>query len=142
MIEHPWENQAFIKLTKVQIEALVKHLEDIGIPILSLDEDKEMLEQFEEGLCIIKNKKKPTVFDRIDEIDFGNDNVSLNGVKHFEYSWDDQNDDGAGYEKLDSENSQGGGHHYAGVYHPNVYCETINGDGGPGVCKHCGCTLF
>lgn len=50
-------------------------------------------------------------------------------------------------EKLDRKNIPNekgltGGLSFSGVYHPNVVCETIQGDSNPGICKHCGITLF
>jgi hypothetical protein len=137
-IEHPWKDQIFVKLSKAELQSVLDSLGNAA--------DEVLITKLKDGLSYIKTKKQPTVFDRLDELDFTGGNIHLDGVADFSYSWHDPDGTKAGYEKLDSTNvlnekGQAGGHHYSGVYHPDVICETIHGDG-PGICKHCGITLF
>ena len=152
MADYGWQNTAFIKLSIEElllIEAKLGLARDNVFPPESWP--VSLHERIKQAKEVISTKKAPTVFDRLDQLDLGQatamDNIPLQGLDRFEYSWQTQNPDGAGYEKLVSKNKphpdrrgSGGGHEYSGVYHPDVVCETVRGDGGPGICRHCGTT--
>jgi hypothetical protein len=150
-LEHPWKDQAFAKLKKFQIQTLMQLIKDDQIKMESQSQPPatayalydDLLDTLEESLALIERKTQPTVFDRIDELDFMGDNGQLEGMEEYSYSWSAAKENPlAGSEKLDRKSFQGGGSHYSGVYHPDVVCETFDGGGGPGICKHCGRTLF
>ena len=135
-----WKNQIFIKLSRDELAWLISEAKK------NPDRHADLLSHLQDAKQVLDTKKQPTVFDRLDEIEFW-PNVPLDGVGSFSYSWHDSEGTGAGYEKLDSKNvpkGQGlaGGHSFSGVYHPDAMCENHRGDSGPGVCKYCGRTLF
>jgi hypothetical protein len=153
MDKYDWQNQAFLKLS---LEELLLIEAKLGLKRESTPSSESWPVSLHERITrakeAITTKAAPTVFDRLDAIDLGQatamDNIPLKGLDRFEYSWQTQNPDGAGYEKLVSKNKPhpdrrglSGGHEYSGIYHPNVVCETVRGDGGPGICRHCGTTL-
>lgn len=156
--EHPWKDQAFPKLKKFEIQTLIGLLKDDRITRESSSQPPpsayalydDLMDTLEGALAIIERKTQPTVFDRLDEIDFVGDNIPLSGVESYSYSWSvSRHNPLAGAEKMDCNNlpakgqkSRPGGRHYSGTYHPDVICETSRGTGGPGICKHCGRTLF
>ena len=153
MTDYGWQNTAFIKLSMEElllIEAKLGLARENAPPPESWP--VSLHERVKQAKETISTKTAPTVFDRLDQLDLGQatamDNIPLQGLDRFEYSWQTQNSEGAGYEKLVSKNKPhpdrhglSGGHEYSGIYHPDVICETVRGDGGPGICKHCGVTL-
>ena len=135
-----WKNQVFVKLNRTELDWLISEAQK------NPEQHKDLLEHLHDVSGVLDNKKQPTVFDRLDELEFC-PNAPLDGIASFSYSWHDPDGKAAGYEKLESknlpnENGLAGGHQYSGVYHPDGLCENHRGDGGPGVCKYCGRTLF